>query len=729
MSQQNHISLKTKIIINALILVLFAVLIVFVYFVYSAQINKINNKTAYIDEIRESVNALDYLNNTILSSSVNNTGISSEQSDQFTKSLNNIQTKFYGTLNEFMGTRLTRHNSQILTLTDTIKNNFNLQSGNTSLLISSLFRRGTANSGLAADFLKSGNVLISPAETNSQIFVSLQELRLLAYKMIYTKEPGINDEINRKITEAETFIQEITEPETIDKIQNDLNTFRSLSLSVSNLDKTLGNSNAGSGLIAEIKTGNNLLSLQVDHLDMLIRNNIAKTKIYSFFVFLFLFIILTGLTVYSYLHNSFRFLINPVKRILAFTGKLKTGFLPDEELKTGTTGSFHMMAENIDGMIKGLKEKYKFTRALNDRDLKIDFKPSGDDDLLGNELIKLQKYIQQSAEEHRLHDEENFKRRYINEGLAKFSELTHAGYDSIEKLTDNFIRELVKYLNSIQGGVFLVDDQADTSELFLSSAFAYNRKKYLSKKIAFGEGLVGTCAVEKKTIHLSQMPDDYMKITSGLGDAPPKYLLLIPVKLEETLLGVVELASLNKYKDFEIEFLEQVAGNLASTLNAARDNEKTTKLLLQSQQQALEMAEQEEEMRQNMEELKATQEESARREEEFRGIVDALGNSLFMAELTLNGEFKTINDNFLLFLGKKSEETVGKGFHQIVNSKNPEIVNQKLLENMKKGKVEVTADLVRIGKKEHNIQFYFSPVLNRESTPVKILCLGVEIKK
>ena len=94
------------------------------------------------------------------------------------------------------------------------------------------------------------------------------------------------------------------------------------------------------------------------------------------------------------------------------------------------------------------------------------------------------------------------------------------------------------------------------------------------------------------------------------------------------MLGVIEIASLNMFKNHEIEFAQEVALSLGSTLVNTRNNQRTSELLTKSQQQALEMAEQEEEMRQNMEELKATQEESTRREEEFRGIAEAIGKCI-----------------------------------------------------------------------------------------------------
>ena len=144
------------------------------------------------------------------------------------------------------------------------------------------------------------------------------------------------------------------------------------------------------------------------------------------------------------------------------------------------------------------------------------------------------------------------------------------------------------------------------------AAFAFDREKFIKKHVELGEGLVGTCALEKQTIYLTEIPQNYVQITSGLGGANPNSLLLVPLQIENDVLGVIEMASFSKFEKYKIEFVEKVAESIATTLKSVRVNTQTSELLERSQQQAEEMAAQEEEMRQNMEELQATQEESTR---------------------------------------------------------------------------------------------------------------------
>jgi transcriptional regulator with GAF, ATPase, and Fis domain len=158
----------------------------------------------------------------------------------------------------------------------------------------------------------------------------------------------------------------------------------------------------------------------------------------------------------------------------------------------------------------------------------------------------------------------------------------------------------------------------------LVSCYAYERKKFLSRKVDIGQGMIGQCFLEKEKIHLIEIPDDYVNITSGLGAANPTSLLLIPLKTNDVVYGVLELASFKTYKDHEVEWVERLAESVASTVASVRANDNMRQLLEQTQQQAEEMKSQEEEMRQNMEELSATQEEMSRKEREYINRISEL---------------------------------------------------------------------------------------------------------
>ena len=219
---------------------------------------------------------------------------------------------------------------------------------------------------------------------------------------------------------------------------------------------------------------------------------------------------------------------------------------------------------------------------------------------------------------------EDKKRNWATEGLAQFADLLRSESD-LKKLSDIIIMQLIKYLNANQGGIFFFNDENPKDKyLELISCYAYERKKYLERKIAIGEGLVGQCFLEKESIVLLDVPNNYVKITSGLGVSNPRFILVVPLKREETMLGVMEIASFTVLEDYQIKFVEKLAESIASSIYNISINNRTSVLLEQSQIQAEEMRAQEEEMRQNMEELQATQEEMYRKEQDYISEIERL---------------------------------------------------------------------------------------------------------
>src|SRR5690606_2941256 len=194
-------------------------------------------------------------------------------------------------------------------------------------------------------------------------------------------------------------------------------------------------------------------------------------------------------------------------------------------------------------------------------------------------------------------------------------------------------------------------------------------------RVEIGEGLVGQVTLEKMTMYMTDIPEDFVKITSGLGEALPRNLLIVPLKIEDQIYGVVELASFRILEDYKIEFVEKLAESIASTIADVKSNERTQFLLRDHQAQAEEMRAQEEEMRQNLEELTSTQEgmermmnEVQQQERFIKGILDSSNDMI----VTINREYKVINCNKALIENYKNLGIhVEEGF-DIVNILRPE---------------------------------------------------------
>ncbi|MFO8234524.1 MAG: GAF domain-containing protein [Bacteroidales bacterium] len=359
----------------------------------------------------------------------------------------------------------------------------------------------------------------------------------------------------------------------------------------------------------------------------------------------------------------------PIENVTQRLNKLAKGHIDNSmKLAINTGDEIEEMANALNTSIEALNRKNEFAQKLGEGDLEHPFELPNEEDQLGISLIEMRDNLKNAREEEEKRKIEDEKRRWVNEGLAKFADILRQNNDNIEELSYSIISHLVKYMDANQGGIFILNDEDKENIVYeLKAAYAYNRRKYLEKQIRPGEGLIGNCTIEKKTVYMTDLPENYINITSGLGEAPPRSLLIVPLKTEEEVLGVIEIASFNEIEKHQIEFVEKVAESIASTISSVRINLRTSELLEKSQQQAEEMASQEEEMRQNMEELQATQEESARREREFTSILDAMDNFLLKAELDNSGNILSTNQLFNDTLKYSKEELKGRSLNDLTD--------------------------------------------------------------
>jgi transcriptional regulator with GAF, ATPase, and Fis domain len=273
------------------------------------------------------------------------------------------------------------------------------------------------------------------------------------------------------------------------------------------------------------------------------------------------------------------------------------------------------MAGAVIKLVDGLKLTSTFADEVGKGNFHAPFTPLSEADMLGNALIKMNHNLKGAAEE-------DSKRTWASEGIARFSEILRSGTD-LSILAEKIISGLVKYLQANQGGLFMVHEtNGQAPELELLACYAYDRKKYIEKKVSAGEGLLGQAYLEKEKVYITQLPDNYLQISSGLGDGTPKCLLIVPMKIQDKVEGVLEIASFTEFQEHEISFVEKLAESIASSIAAVKINARTQKLLQDSQQQSEELRAQEEEMRQNMEELIATQEEMKRKEREYLAMLE-----------------------------------------------------------------------------------------------------------
>jgi hypothetical protein len=193
-------------------------------------------------------------------------------------------------------------------------------------------------------------------------------------------------------------------------------------------------------------------------------------------------------------------LVVPLLKAEKFAGEIAKGSGRDMVLREEGTNEIRGITEKLNAIAARLANTYRFLQSMNKGDFNSELKVDDDSDILGNELLKTRTGTVKTAEEQSRTNEETMKRRYITEGLAKFAGFMRAG-DNLKSMGDNFIRNLVRYLNAVQGGLFLLEEGDDRPYLNLLAAFAYDRKKFFEKRIEIGEGL--SAPVLSKKIQLT----------------------------------------------------------------------------------------------------------------------------------------------------------------------------------------------------------------------------------
>ncbi len=365
---------------------------------------------------------------------------------------------------------------------------------------------------------------------------------------------------------------------------------------------------------------------------------------------------------------------------------------------------------------------------------KLDVKINSDDkdDELISSLVQLQKSLKQNQKEDAKRRDEEQQRTWVTRGVAEFGEILRRNNDNMQELSYNIIRYLVDYVNLTQAGFFLLhtgDEKGDNGKKFfeLTSFIAYDRRKYADKTIEWGEGLVGRCALEQRTIYMTELPENYVTVTSGLGEGDPSALILVPLKSNDVVYGVIEMAMLQPLLKHEIEFLEKTAESIAMTISTVKTNMQTQILLQETQQQAARMREQEEVSQQHLEEMRATQELNSRNEIEMKGVMAAIDHASISVTFATDGSLLNVNDNFLRTFGYKAEEIEGQNM-SIFFFKEDQAELDSILETINRGET-FNGRVRRRSKRGEEVWLLstYTPVRDTEGDVLKVISLETNI--
>ncbi|BAY79106.1 multi-sensor hybrid histidine kinase (plasmid) [Nostoc linckia NIES-25] len=241
-----------------------------------------------------------------------------------------------------------------------------------------------------------------------------------------------------------------------------------------------------------------------------------------------------------------------------------------------------------------LKRVSDLVEKVADGDLSVNLPDSDRQDEIGvlkrtfNQMIVNLRYTTQN------NDEQN----WLKSNLAEFTQMLQ-GQRNLESVSRTILSNLAPLVGASAGVFYIMDSKNDEPVLKLLGSYAYKERKNLANEFRLGEGLVGQCALEKQRILLTGVPSDYIRITSGLGEAPPLNILVLPIVFETKVSAVIELASFVSFKDLHLTFLEQLSEILGVFLNNIASQLQTQQLLAESVALTEQLQSQQEELQQS----------------------------------------------------------------------------------------------------------------------------------
>jgi hypothetical protein len=283
------------------------------------------------------------------------------------------------------------------------------------------------------------------------------------------------------------------------------------------------------------------------------------------------------------------------------------GKLGGQARVTGAAGTWRDLTDNVNQLANNLTGQVRAIMEVSIAVTQGDLTRSISVEAQG-EVLALRGNLNQMIANLRDTTLRNQEQDWLKTNLAKFGGMMQ-GQKNLEAVSRLIMSELTPLVSAHHGAFFIASSEHGAQELRLRASYAYQTRKSVSNSFRLGEGLVGQSALEKKPILLTNVPGDYVQISSGLGGATPLNILVIPILFEDEVSAVIELASFQPFSQIHRLFLEQLSGSIGVVLNTIGANMKTVEALNQSEALAEELQKQSKALQQQQYELKKSNQE------------------------------------------------------------------------------------------------------------------------
>jgi len=260
----------------------------------------------------------------------------------------------------------------------------------------------------------------------------------------------------------------------------------------------------------------------------------------------------------------------------------------------GAAGTWRDLTDNVNRLAANLTTQVRAIAEVSTAVTKGDLSRSISVEAAG-EVAALKDNINEMIRNLKDTTQKNTEQDWLKTNLARFTRMLQGQRDLLA-VARLILSELAPLVSTQHGIFYMNESQNGEADLRLLASYAYKQRKHLSSRFRAGEGLVGQCAFEKQRILLTQVPSDYIHINSGLGEASPLNIVVLPVLFETQVKAVIELASFQEFSEIHLNFLDQLTESIGIVLNTITATMRTEELLKQSQTLATELQTRQEEL-------------------------------------------------------------------------------------------------------------------------------------
>ncbi|MES2150570.1 MAG: response regulator, partial [Pseudomonadota bacterium] len=303
----------------------------------------------------------------------------------------------------------------------------------------------------------------------------------------------------------------------------------------------------------------------------------------------------------------------------------------------GASGTWKDLTENVNQLAANLTTQVRaiaevataVTRGDLSRSIQVEARGEVSDlkDNINEMIRNLKETTQKNAEQD-----------WLKTNLARFTRLLQ-GQRDLEAVTRLILSELAPLVSAHHGVFYMMDAHEQQPRLKMIANYGYRSNRKLATSFAPGEGLVGQCAIEKQRIWLTSVPRDYIVVSSGLGSAPPTNIVVLPILFEQQVKAVIEIASLDRFTQTHMGFLDQLMESIGAVLNTIEANSRTESLLTQSQSLAQELQQTNQELAEKARLLSDQNSEVERKNREVEQAKLALEDKA--TQLALSSKYKS----------------------------------------------------------------------------------------